>query len=296
MVLATTALDVAGRGGRNCPPPERLALAATAETAVPEQGTPATAPTGGKDNLRLQVGATETDQADGDGAVQRVSAATHVSGPGAVHPVQLGEDTIYLNEKERQVYDVFKTLCTEWRTASGPRPTTGGSRWRPRCSWKAVPRRKHCCRMWIFYKVTVASYWSWGYELYWRNTGSFPCEYFYDVSGDTLTLLGLRVGVIVSVDYRVQPDDLYHVNPEKTGAAQKAVENARQIAASYEGKTDYEKLKGFLYTICDMVSYDWESLEADIYGDPWQLVSVFDGDPQYQCGLRGLCQSLPIPV
>ena len=152
-----------------------------------------------------------------------------------------------------------------------------------------------------FYKVTVASYWSWGYELYWRDTGSFPCEYFYDVSGDTLTLHGLRVGVAVSVDYRVQPDDLYHVNPEKTGAARKAVENARQIADSYEGKTDYEKLKGFLDTICDLVSYDWESLEADIYGDPWQLVYVFDGDPntnvvcegyakayQYLCDLAGI--------
>lgn len=121
------------------------------------------------------------------------------------------------------------------------------------------------------------------------------------MSGDTLTLQGLRVGVAVSVDYRVQPDDLYHVNPEKTGAAKKTVENARQIAASYEGKTDYEKLKGFLDTICDLTSYDWESLEADIYGDPWQLVYVFDGDPstnvvcegyakayQYLCDLVGI--------
>lgn len=276
------------------------ALAATAETAVPEQGTPAQ-PQPEEKTLRLQVGATETDQADGDALfgeyLQRLMYPDRA--PSTLS--NWGEDTIYLNEKERQVYDVFKTLCTE--VADGKRTETNNW-WIPvEATVQLEGRTEEEALLSIvdFYKVTVASYWSWGYELYWRNTGSFPCEYFYDVSGDTLTLLGLRVGVIVSVDYRAQPDDLYHVNPEKTGAAQKAVENARQIAASYEGKTDYEKLKGFLYTICDMVSYDWESLEADIYGDPWQLVSVFDGDPntnvvcegyakayQYLCDLAGI--------
>ena len=247
------------------------------------------------------MGSAETDQADGDTLfgeyLQRLMYPDRA--PSTLS--NWGEGNNYLNETERQVYDDLKVFCTE--VADGKRTETSGW-WLPvETTVQLEGRTEEEALLSIvdFYKVTVASYWSWGYELYWRDTGSFPCEYFYDVSGDTLTLHGLRVGVAVSVDYRVQPDDLYHVNPEKTGAARKAVENARQIADSYEGKTDYEKLKGFLYTICDLVSYDWESLEADIYGDPWQLVYVFDGDPntnvvcegyakayQYLCDLAGI--------
>lgn len=276
------------------------ALAATAETAVPEQET-TEQPQAEEKTLQLQVDATETDQTDGDTLfgeyLQRLMYPDRA--PSTLS--NWGEDTDYLNETERQVYDELKILCTE--VADGKRTETNNW-WIPvevTVPLQGRTEEEVLLSVVDFYKVTVASYWSWGYELYWRDTGSFPCEYFYDVSGDTLTLQGLRVGVAVSVDYRVQPDDLYHVNPEKTGAAQKAVENARQIADSYEGKTDYEKLKGFLDTICDMVSYDWESLEADIYGDPWQLVYVFDGDPntnvvcegyakayQYLCDLAGI--------
>lgn len=276
-------------------------LAATAETAAPAQETPAQPETEGK-TLRLQVDADGAGQADGDTLfgeyLQRLMYPDRV--PSTLS--DWGEDTSYLNEKERQVYDDLKILCTE--VADGKRTQTNDW-WIPvetTVQLEGRTEEEALLSVVDFYKVTVASYWGWGYELYWRNTGAFPCEYVYDVSGDTLTLQGLRVGVVVSVDYRVQPDDLYHVNPEKTGAARKAVENARQIAASYEGKTDYEKLRGFLKTICGLVSYDWESLEAGIYGDPWQLVYVFDGDPNtnvvcegYAKAYQYLCDLADIP-
>lgn len=274
------------------------ALAATAETAAGEENA---TPPAEEQTLRMQVDAEGADQADGDTLfgeyLQRLMYPDRV--PSTLS--NWGEDTDFLNEEERQVYDKLKTFCTE--VADGKRTETNNW-WIPvgvTVQMEGRTEEEVLLSIVDFYKVTLASYWGWGYELYWRDTGSFPCEYFYDISGDTLTLQGLRVGVAVSVDYRIQPDDLYHVNPEKTGAAQRAVENARQIAASYEGKTDYEKLKGFLDTICDMVSYDWESLEADIYGDPWQMVYVFDGDPntnvvcegyakayQYLCDLVGI--------
>lgn len=297
LIMLLWALPVAAA---ELPATGETALAATAETAVPEQET-TEQPQAEEKSLQLQVNAVETDQTDGDTLfgeyLQRLMYPDRA--PSTLS--NWGEETDYLNEKERQVYDALKILCAE--VADGKRTETNNW-WIPvgvTVPLEGRTEEEALLSLVDFYKVTVASYWGWGYELYWRDTGAFPCEYFYDVSGDTLTLQGLRVGVVVSVDYRAQPDDLYHVNPEKTGAAQKAVENARQIAASYEGKTDYEKLKGFLYTICDMVSYDWESLEADIYGDPWQLVYVFDGDPntnvvcegyakayQYLCDLAGI--------
>lgn len=271
------------------------ALSAAAETAPQPESRPE------EKTLTLQVDAGGAARADGEELfgeyLQRLMYPDRV--PSTLS--DWAEDGEYLNETERQVYDELKTLCTE--VADGKRTETNDW-WIPvetTVQLEGRTEEEALLSVVDFYKITVASYWSWGYELYWRNTGAFPCEYVYDVSGDTLTLQGLRVGVVVSVDYRIQPDDLYHVNPEKTGAAQKAVENARQIAASYAGKTDYEKLKGFLDTICDLVSYDWESLEADIYGDPWQLVYVFDGDPntnvvcegyakayQYLCDLAGI--------
>lgn len=251
--------------------------------------------------LQLQMNADEADQADGDTLFGEYLQRLMYPDKAPSTLSNWGEDTDFLNEKERQVYDALKTLCTE--VADGKRTETNGW-WLPvgvTVQLEGRTEEEALLSVVDFSKITLASYWGWGYELYWRNTGAFPCEYVYDVSGDTLTLKGLRVGVVVSVDYRIQPDDLYHVNPEKTGAARKAVENARQIADSYEGKTDYEKLKGFLYTICDLVSYDEESLEAGIYGDPWQLVYVFDGDPntnvvcegyakayQYLCDLAGI--------
>ncbi len=277
------------------------ALPATAETAAPEQETAEQSRPEEK-VLRLQTEGVGADQADGDELfgeyLQRLLYPDRV--PSTLS--NWAEDSDYFNEKERQVYDTMKTFCTE--VSDGKRTQTNDW-WIPvEATVQLEGRTEEEALQSVvnFDKVSMALYYGDGYELYWRNDEEFPYEYVYTVSGDTLTLQGLRVGIVVSVDYRAQPDDPYHVNPEKTGAARKAVENARQIAASYEGKTDYEKLKGFLDTICDLVSYDMDAMEEPVvYGDPWQLVYVFDGDPdtnvvcegyakayQYLCDLAGI--------
>ena len=80
--------------------------------------------------------------------------------------------------------------------------------------------------------------------------------------------------------------------------------NAAAIVAENAGKSDYEKLLGYKNEICDLVSYNHNAVSDDYtggYGDPWQLIYVFDGDAetdvvcegyakafQYLCDLDGL--------
>ena len=54
---------------------------------------------------------------------------------------------------------------------------------------------------------------------------------------------------------------------------------AHEIVERYAASEDYEKLLGYKNEICGLVSYNNEAAAGDIaYGNPWQLIWVFDGD------------------
>ncbi|MBQ6249322.1 MAG: hypothetical protein IJJ88_03815 [Oscillospiraceae bacterium] len=66
----------------------------------------------------------------------------------------------------------------------------------------------------------------------------------------------------------------------KTGAAKQAAVTARGVVDSYSDKQDYEKLQSYLTYVDGQVSYDKIAASSPNtpYGDPWQLIYVFDGD------------------
>lgn len=124
-------------------------------------------------------------------------------------------------------------------------------------------------------------------------------EYQYDYENDDL------------YDYYENDDDFWdklgHIPAEKVEVAQKAINNAKEIAAKYQGKSDYEKIMGYVEEICALNVYNDEAAAAidkfDEYGkiSPWRIVNVFDGDPEtnvlcggyaeafmYLCGLGGI--------
>ena len=71
-----------------------------------------------------------------------------------------------------------------------------------------------------------------------------------------------------------------NVNSNVT-AASDAAQNARNVVDSYSDKQDYEKLQSYLTYVDGQVSYDSYSAKEENnvpYGDPWQLIYVFDGD------------------
>ena len=72
----------------------------------------------------------------------------------------------------------------------------------------------------------------------------------------------------------------YRVDAAQAKAAAAAVENANTIVEQYSTcSSDYEKLLAYKEEICALTGYNTAAAEnsAVPYGDPWQLVYVFDG-------------------
>lgn len=66
----------------------------------------------------------------------------------------------------------------------------------------------------------------------------------------------------------------------KTKAATAAAANAADIIRLHEDQSDLQKLLAYKNEICTLTDYDTFAADHDIpYGDPWQMISVFDGNP-----------------
>lgn len=82
----------------------------------------------------------------------------------------------------------------------------------------------------------------------------------------------------VAQAYRSNGDG-FTTDTKKTGAALRAAKTAKGIVAKYEGQSDYAKMRGYLKEIEDLTAYNDAALDPGTpYGDPWQLIYVFDGD------------------
>lgn len=105
------------------------------------------------------------------------------------------------------------------------------------------------------------------YELYW----------FDKTKGVEATGSGLTVTISFAVADEYKAGD-YTVS-SNLATVHTAAENARRIVEKYEGQSDYEKMVGYRKEICDLVSYNTDAAEKPTpYGNPWQLIWVFDKD------------------
>lgn len=119
------------------------------------------------------------------------------------------------------------------------------------------------------------------YDLYWfdKTKGmQTPYQYSVDAGSGQCVLRAMSVSFIVAGEYRSA--DAYTVDTTKVNAAKTAAETARNIVIRHSSESDYEKLKSYLNEICDLVSYNTQAASntATPYGNPWQLIWVFDGD------------------
>lgn len=125
------------------------------------------------------------------------------------------------------------------------------------------------------------------YELYWFDkTEGIGMSYGVSLSGEILTVKNLKLSMYISQAYAKINEggatyDPLTADTEKTSAAKRAAENATQVVAAYTAKSDHEKLKAYLDYIKDAVSYNNEAANnnATPYGDPWQIIYVFDNNP-----------------
>ena len=124
------------------------------------------------------------------------------------------------------------------------------------------------------------------YELYWYNksgTGGVRSSNSYSISANSssVSVSKLKYSISMSVANAYQDGDSYTVNTEKVKAAQNAVSNIQTILDETANLDAWQKVTRFKEYICNLVSYNKNAANGATntpYGDPWQLVWVFDGD------------------
>lgn len=134
------------------------------------------------------------------------------------------------------------------------------------------------------------------YELYWfdkvfkqDDVSAISVRPICSVDGQqtTVTVSDCQILMVVSQDYAVtdaatQQYYLYSPDTAKTGAASAAAATAAQVVAANQDKGTYSKLVAYAEYIKNAVSYNYAAADKNNgypYGDPWQLIYVFDGDP-----------------
>ena len=142
------------------------------------------------------------------------------------------------------------------------------------------------------------------YEMYWYDkltgmTASYP-GISYSATGAISFADDAQLTLSFAVASAYAGSNAYTTDTAKTGAATAAVANAQKIVDQYASYSDIEKLDAYRGAICDLVSYNTDAASASYtggYGDPWQLIYVFDEDPDtnvvcegYSKAFQYLCQ------
>ena len=130
------------------------------------------------------------------------------------------------------------------------------------------------------------------YALYWFNkTGQVRSSGYSlrtirnDLGQTEIEITGnMTISMPVAAEYALSE---YETDTSYGLSIQAAKENASQVVEDAAGMTDYDRLQHYREAICEMTSYNWDAAGGDIeYGNPWQLIWVFDGDS----GTKVVCE------
>ncbi len=134
------------------------------------------------------------------------------------------------------------------------------------------------------------------YELYWYNKsgesdGGVGFRYTASSYSGTSARVTLESVPTMTIIMSVSPDygSGTTVNRALHAGIENIVSTATAIVNRYGGRSDYEKLLGYSTEICALVDYDHAAADSThtAYGDPWQLISVFDGVPETKVVCEG---------
>lgn len=134
------------------------------------------------------------------------------------------------------------------------------------------------------------------FELYWFDKTDSGMQVTYGMSYSSsgpYTINNVKFTFTVAQEYRNSTGAATTIDTAKVGAAQTAAENAKAIVNANAGKSDYEKLKAYSEKICELVSYN-RAAASDVnmpYGNPWQLIYVFDNDPNTNVVCEGYAKA-----
>ena len=123
------------------------------------------------------------------------------------------------------------------------------------------------------------------YELYWYNKAQgVSMNYSVATSGNDVTVRNLTLSMNVSQDYAkfvsTTSYNPFEADTAKTKAVADTPKKAQAVVDAHAGETDYQKLVSYREYIKGEVSYNTGAAGGGYpYGDPWQLIYVFDGKP-----------------
>ena len=158
----------------------------------------------------------------------------------------------------------------------------------------------------IFYCLLADS----PYEFYWLDTQVWfqlgqPTVSFsrYTGNNDVILLRGSwKIALPISRDYARIPSDwdgttiLTDMDTDRYQWVKRATDNIDEIIAAAEELNDYEKMLYYREQIRELSTYNTTAEEelksgARGYGDPWQLIWVFDGDPDTTVVCEGFAKA-----
>ena len=125
------------------------------------------------------------------------------------------------------------------------------------------------------------------------GTKAMLCRYTYSWNDTSVSISALKFSFVVAEDYR-SDGDLYTVDTSAISDAKTAIANAQSIVSANAGKSDYEKLLAYKNAICDLTSYNDEAADKTTntpYGDPWQIIYVFDNDDTTEVVCEGYAKA-----
>ena len=139
------------------------------------------------------------------------------------------------------------------------------------------------------------------YELYWYDKTVETGITGYSIGSDGTFIYVRGVYTLSFPVASGYSAGQYAVDPNPVITAKTAAARAQQIVSAASGYSDLQKLQHYKTSICSLVSYDNTAASGGVsYGDPWQLIWVFDGKDstnvvcegyskafQYLCDLSG---------
>ena len=134
-------------------------------------------------------------------------------------------------------------------------------------------------------------------ELYWYNK----------TKGLSMNIPGMTVGatwngteyelcyktafsitISMSVSKAYQNSGEYTVSADRVSTARRAIATAQGIVQSHSSGSVLDRLTAYKNEICERVDYNHAAAgNGEAYGDPWQMIYVFDGDPSTKVVCEG---------
>lgn len=226
----------------------------------------------------------------------------------------VGSTMGYLNETERQIYTQLKSIIEQQAVTGGRMQfwVTGLSIQVPLENGTGEDAVKQAVSDYIDENINAKKIFSClvldlPYHMYWYDKMSgFTTGVDYSVDSTTASISALQYKISVYETYQgTDPEGLvenkYYLSPQAAERAEGIVAYAKQIVENNKDKSDYEKLKAYKDIICELTAYNQEAsdiasdpdnpLYDTYYGDPFQLLYVFDQDPATKVVGEGYCKA-----